>query len=447
MSFPSRRSEPYKAKKFWWARVKFLVRSQLNRFPLIKAPVIHIWRTSKLLFLRCKWKLVILTGSLTGTYSKELSVDKVYWISPQRIIYSSLREFNVHEFKGHVIGGDWDRLEKKFEDLDIYVGFRQVLIEGRDWSETVFYQRVLDELDGGHILWRCKNKSDFDRRCQDIELLFHEIEQEGYKSQRELLSSQQVHDSLRLEDEVTVNVGRCGDLLFSDGAHRLTIAKLLGIETIPVRIAVRHPEWMRFRKELLLYAERQGGKTYQSITHPDLDDVPAFHDCEDRYIMIQENMAARGGRLLDIGANLGYFCHRFEDEGFDCYALEDFPEHLHFLKQLRRAENKKFKVLAESALECQEIRNKSFNVVLALNIFHHFLKTKERYDRFIALLKNLHTDELFFESHLPDETQMQGAYRNYSPDEFVEFLVRNSRLRDAKLIGIAKDGRSLFRLY
>lgn len=243
MSLPSRR-EPYKPKKFRWIRAKFLAKSQLDRFPLIEALVIRIWRTGKWLFWKCRWKLV----TLTSTYSREIEVDKVYWVSPQRIIYSSLQEFNIYDFKGRIIGGDWDRLEKKFEDLDVYIAFKQVCLEGKDWSETVFYQRVLDELNRGHILWGCKDQSDLDQRCQDLESLFHRIKRGGYKSQRELLLSQKVSDPLQAEEEVTVNIGRDGDLLFSDGAHRLAIAKLLGIQKIPVKIAVRHPEWVRFRK-------------------------------------------------------------------------------------------------------------------------------------------------------------------------------------------------------
>lgn len=447
MNLPSRRV-PYKPMKFWLIRARFLVRSQLARFPLIEDPVIRIWRTGSFLLLKYEWKLVALIGTLTGIYDKALDVDKVCWVSPQRITYCSLREFWLQRFSGRVIGGDWDRLEKRFEDLDIYVAFRQVCMEGKDWTETVFYQRVLDGINGGQILWNCKDQHDLDQRCKYLESLFHKIKREGYKSQRELLSSQKTYDPLRVKDEVGVNIGRHGDLLFNDAAHRLAIAKLVGLQRIPMKITVRHPEWMRFRKEVIQYAKEMGGKTYQPLIHIDFDDIPAIHDdCDDRFIMIKQNMSVERGRLLDIGANLGYFCHRFEDEGFDCYAVEDFPIHLYFLKKLKRAENKEFRVIDRSVLECAEINNMYFDVILALNIFHHFLKTKESYDRFIHLLKNLKTRELFFVSHLTSEPQMQAAYKNCSPDEFAELLVQNSRLENIEFIGTAKDGRSLYKLY
>jgi hypothetical protein len=87
-----------------------------------------------------------------------------------------------------------------------------------------------------------------------------------------------------------------------------------------------------------------------------------------------------------------------------------------------------------------------FNIVLALNIFHHFLKTKESYEKFLCLLGHLQTDVLFFEPHLPDELGMQEGYRNYSPSDFVDFLLSNTTLTKAAIIGTAEDGRSLYRL-
>jgi len=442
----SSRSEPYKSTKRWCARVKAIIRSQLNRFPVIYLPTIRMFRTIRLLFFKCKWKLLTLTETYGG--ERTVDIDKVCWVSPQRIEYCSLREFDVYNFKGRTIAGDWDCLEKKFEDLDVFVALQQVCTEGKSWPDTIFYQRILDWIGRGEIAWDCRDKHDFDRRCKDLELLYEKIKCEGYKLQREILPSLNDYDPLMVDDdEVTVSVGRHGDLLFSNSAHRLAIAKLLAIKEIPIKIAARHPEWIAFRKELLLYAKEQGGKICQPITHPDLTDIPAFHDCDDIFTIIKENISAKRGCLLDIGADLGYSCHRFEDEGFDCYAVECCPQKLHFLKKLKRAESKKFNIIGQSVLECSEIRNIHFNVAFALNIFHHFLKTKESYQKLIELLENLQTEELFFEPHTPGETQMKGAYRDYAPDEFVRFILEFSRLENADFIGQAGDGRKIYKLY
>lgn len=446
-TLPESRSEPYRARRLWWARFRYSAKSKLKRHPLIGIPLARVWRLCKFLALRCRWQLARLIATLTGTYARGTDVERICWVSPQRITYCSLREFSINDFKGRVIGGDWDRLEKRFERLDINVALRKVCVEGEDWSGTAFYRRLVGKLDGGEVLWGCRDKSDLDHRCKGLESLFETIAREGYKSQDDLLMSQQINDPVQAMDEVTVSVGRHGDLLFSNGAHRLAMAKILGIERIPVIIAVRHPEWVRFREELLLYAEANGGKVPQPIRHPDLDDLPASNECEETFRLIKDSMSVRQGRLLDIGAKWGYYCHRFQDEGFDCCAVEDSQVNLYFLWKLRRAENKRFRTIAKSVLESPEVRNTQFSGVLALNVFHHFLKTRASYDGLVDLLRDLRTGELFFQPHATDEAQMQCAYKNYAADEFVEFLLEHSRLERAKCIGLTQDGRPLYRLY
>lgn len=238
---PVRRSAPYKSQGCDWGEgVKQFFLAHLERIPWLKTPVIRIWYAVRRLFWKCRWALV----RLTAPYDHTIDIDKVYWISPSRITYSALQEFNIRDFKGRVIGGDWDKLEKRFCELDIYQAFKEVCLEGRRWQETVFYQRSLEALAAGQILWECRNQSEFEQRCQRIEALFHTIQQEGYKSQAELIRTRSLYDPMQVDEEVIVSVGRHGDLLFSDGAHRLAIASLLGIPRIPVKIAVRHPVWV-----------------------------------------------------------------------------------------------------------------------------------------------------------------------------------------------------------
>ena len=447
MITPSMRSEPHRAEKLWWIKLRHRARLILGRFPLVETPIIIAWRKTRFVLWQLRSKIVLFIGYFLGTHDKTINVDKVYWISPQKIVYSSLKEFSIHHFKGRILGGEWDHLEKKFEDLDVYHAFKQVCIEGKDWIDTTFYQGELHKINKGCVLWGCRNESDLRNRCKDLERLFHDIKNTGYKSQYQLLQAHKGHDPRVLSEEITVSIGRDGDLLFSDGAHRLAIAKLLNIQKIPVKIAVRHSKWVSFRKELLLYAKDKGGKIYPPCTHPDLSDVPAFHDSESRFMMIQNNLTAKHGLLLDIGSSFGYFCHRFEDTGFYCYAVESLQETRHFLRKLRRSENKRFEIIDESILESRKVRQMAFDVVLALNIFHHFLKTEETYHKFVNLLKNLQMGELFFEPHDSDETQMQGAYKNYSPDEFVNLIIQNSKFENGNLIGVADDGRLLYKLY
>jgi 2-polyprenyl-3-methyl-5-hydroxy-6-metoxy-1,4-benzoquinol methylase len=441
MTQPPRR-EPYRAQNWKIIRFRAFAASILGRFPPLKRLAAHLY--DNLTILMYQWRVKRSSKRLMRGSGSELDIDKIYWVNPARISYASLKEFSIYKDKGKTIEGDWDKLEKRFEHLDVYIAFKERFVEGKDWEDTIFYQGVLHEISNGGLLWGCQNKSDLDRRCENLDALFQNIKNTGYKSRSEMLSLEEVHNPMQIEDEIAVNVGRHGDLLFNNGAHRFSVVKLLGIQRIPVKITVRHPQWVNFVSQILLFAKnRPAGKIYQPITHPDLQYLPASYDSEsdefNRFNMICKALSIEGGSLLDIGANWGYFCHKFEEIGFDCYAVENERLNVYFLEKLKRAENRHFKII--------DIEKLSFNVVLALNIFHHFLKDRTYYFKLIELLGKLKLKEMYFQPHHPGESQMIGAYQNYSEEEFVKFILEASRLTKAEFIGATGDGRKIYKLH
>jgi 2-polyprenyl-3-methyl-5-hydroxy-6-metoxy-1,4-benzoquinol methylase len=454
---PAKRSEPYKRKRTGWMRFKYAIRSRVVKYRTGEAIISKIWRPLKFVLWKIRWGLGSILQSRQAELTAPIDVDKVYRVSPQRIVFSALQEFNLHDFNGQILGGEWDQLEKRFDSLDLYLAIRQVCQDGKQWADTVFYQRNLAELQSGHADYGCQTERDLIEKCRRIEALYHDIRRDGYKPQTELLREGKVLDRMAAQEEVAVSIGRYGDLLFSDGAHRLAIAKLLAIPEIPVKIAVRHAEWARFRNELLFYGREdaitRGHGLYQPATHPDFADLPAVHACEPRFKLIAGNLSVNKGCLLDIGANLGYFCHRFEELGFECYAVENHPQTAYFLKRLARAENRSFKVITESIFDAQEARNAYFDVILALNIFHHFLKTRADYAKLADLLSVLHMGELIFETPAQSESPMDHAYKHFSPEEFVDFIMVHTGLKYAEFIGYDKEtgvihaGRPIYKIY
>ena len=202
------------------------------------------------------------------------------------------------------------------------------------------------------------------------------------------------------------------------------------------------------RDEILLYSKDQPtGEIYHPITHIDLQDIPSYHETEiSRFDIIQKNLSAKKGLLLDIGAHWGYFCHKFEEIGFDCYAVENEHIALYFLEKLKRAENRKFTIIPKSIFDYEDLKNKKFDVVLALNIFQHFLKSKESYQKLIDMLHKLQVKEMYFEPNAPKEFQNKNSYKNYSDEEFVKFILKNSKLNESQHIGTAEDGRKIYKL-
>ena len=146
---------------------------------------------------------------------------------------------------------------------------------------------------------------------------------------------------------------------------------------------------------------------------------------------------------------MGYFCHKLEDIGFECHAVEHIPDIAMATEKLRESEGKSFKVHTGNLYDLAyktPLKDKKFDVVLLLSVLHHSLKRKDDYARLITWLKTLDADEIFFEPHNADEEQMKTAYKNYNEDEFVQFILDNTTLNHASNIHQCDDGRNIYHL-
>jgi 2-polyprenyl-3-methyl-5-hydroxy-6-metoxy-1,4-benzoquinol methylase len=219
---------------------------------------------------------------------------------------------------------------------------------------------------------------------------------------------------------------------------------------VPVRIFVRHKKWQELRNFVISYLQNDdaAGLLYQPILHPDFLGIPIKPDnkCQETYDAIKSHLTKKNGIMLDIGANMGFFCHKFEDLGYQCYAIENDPNTFKILKRIRDAENKRFVVSRESIFETDVAKKIHFDLVLALNILHHFLKTKKLFYNLKKLLKVLDTDKMFFSAAHFREEQMRNAYQNYSEPRFVEFILKHTTLSKSEKILVGRGGRQVYKL-
>jgi len=171
--------------------------------------------------------------------SNQLDFDRIYWVAPRDVALCTPLEFHPLRYDGAVIDSDWDITDKRFEDLDVFRAFKTHFVDGVPWPETEFFKNTLRRISGGEVLWGCVNEEDLVERCAKIARLFDSICNNGYQPQtcnfRGFLGTHRM-------DEVSVNLSRNGELLFNNGAHRLALAKLLGVEKIPVRVTVCHSQ-------------------------------------------------------------------------------------------------------------------------------------------------------------------------------------------------------------
>lgn len=409
-----------------------------------------------------KGKLQFLKFQIMSSRSRKevadlYDVDQVYWVDVDRIKLSLDRPARDRLSKddsptvtpmlerGKVADGDWDLETIEFEDQDVSRAFQHRFEQGGEWRDTDFYRRVIRTINGGIPMWGCKTPEEFDVRCRRIDELYETIRDNGYQTQDRL--GEETYRPHGNEDEIQVHIGRDGDYIFADGRHRFCIAKLLKLDRVAVKVARRHKAWVDFRREILAHAAKQSsGMLYARLPHPDLEDIPAVHAGDDRFQMILDNLPVKSGSLLDIGAHWGYFCHRFEPLGFDCVASEYLPVNQYFIAKLRDAEKRKFRIIEDSILNYRE--GQHFDIVLALNIFHHFIKQEDEHDRLQSFLERLDADAMFFEAHSPDEQQFKGTnpYRNFNPAEFAAWVRKKGGFREHRLLGDTTAGRRLYLL-
>lgn len=191
---------------------------------------------------------------------------KVEWVDPESIKYMSRRKpcpYWKRRVKfGKVMGGDWDRQEKRFSESSIYQSMYQRYQLGMDWEETQKWEEVSPKTD--------KEVKSLMLYLDNIDKLYRTIKDEGFRTQEEILKPNEYpNEGLYLDhlNEITVDIGRNGILLFVDGRHRLAIAKILDLDKVPVVFLVRHIAWMEAR-------ERYCSNPPNEIpNHPDLRDL------------------------------------------------------------------------------------------------------------------------------------------------------------------------------
>ena len=401
-------------------------------------------------FWLVNWKISLKIKSIM----QSIDLGKVYWINPKKIEYSL--DENWHYLPKNFTCADNDKKNVhnwdlpgnliKFEERQSYEGYYQHFIEGKKWTETKFYQSVLDQMESGKFKWGCSSEEEFIKRCRQLDELYKDIENNGLKTQKILGNGEKLkHRGIReVRDEISIAIGRDGDLIHYDGQNRLAIAKILNLNQVPVKIYRRHKKWMKFRKKLFHYVKKEmNGRALEPLLHPDFSGIPSFWENR-RFEMIKKNISIKKGTLLDIGAHWGYFCHKFEEMGYYCTAFEENSENRYFLKKLKRAGNMNFKVIDQSIYDFKD--NLHFDIVLMLNLSHYLFEKKERYDQLVKLLRKMKTNKIYLQINTPLEMKEGSVHRNCFREDIINVILKNANLKNLDCIGEIKESK-IFKLY
>lgn len=214
--------------------------------------------------LRYSWK-----------YDSKISPFQIIWVDPNNIKKRQLphpRINNVAYTISAVESGQWDKRTEPIEKYDLYRSFKNHFIKEYEWEDTDWYNRILNNIKEGDVWYNCSTEEEFKWRCSHIDDLYTSIKKKGYLKQSDILEKNKgTHKWAKYcpeLHEVTVNIDRNGDFIFQEGRHRFSIARLLDLEEIPVRVNIRHAYWQQLRDKKI---KRDSSKCRHTLnTHPDL---------------------------------------------------------------------------------------------------------------------------------------------------------------------------------
>lgn len=147
-------------------------------------------------------------------------------------------------------------------------------------------------------------------------------------------------------------------------------------------------------------------------------------ECEFRYEAIRKVIKKlnRPIKVLDIGANMGYFSFRLAEEFDGLFVMVEGAETVSkaLLKLCKLNRNKKSILLKRSlTLECLKYlaKHETFDVVLALSIIHHF---EEPYNEVFEVLRTIGS-YLIFEPPIYEENTLNQERIRLEPIDFKKY--------------------------
>ena len=226
--------------------------------------------------LRCKVRRYACYGK-SATLSKfwfyGLRPDpfRTIWIDPELLVRPSYKPVPKKKYRvTSVVGGNWDQQTRDFKQNDLFVSMQLHFVDGLRWEDTPYYRMAVANITSGIPFWhQSKTIAELEARCTAIDELFDNIRRNGFLPPTGVEEITTGVASSCVPDGVKVAFGRTGTPLHITGRHRLSIALILNLKTIPVQVAVRHSEWERFRSHSRRAARRRVGS--ESVNHPDLE--------------------------------------------------------------------------------------------------------------------------------------------------------------------------------
>ncbi|WP_415054175.1 hypothetical protein [Halopseudomonas sp.] len=143
------------------------------------------------------------------------------------------------------------------------IGFREHFVLGVEWKETTLFKQYEQELLKKPNVQGCRDMHELIRLYEEkYDALYHQLALEGIKSARHNVDIEPIYIYIHGDGRFVYTSG---------GNHRLNMAKVLGLKSVPVLVRGRHAEWQRIRDEYQTLGLSAFEQKYPSLVeHPDL---------------------------------------------------------------------------------------------------------------------------------------------------------------------------------
>jgi len=218
---------------------------------------------------------------------------QIIYVDPNKIthkLWPHLKDTEpVSKYKKEILGGSWDlapKINKRWynpneishdervllslENYALYNSIREHLTEDVPWEDTDWFRYVKNN--PGNLKGEYTNIELAYKQFEKVDRLFSDMQNSGYTKQSDLGESLIYPEY----DEITVHIGRDGDLFKAPGGrHRLILAQILGFEKIPVYVHIRHKKWQKIRLAIrnMNHQSELNTDARQYLSHPDIISV------------------------------------------------------------------------------------------------------------------------------------------------------------------------------
>jgi len=181
------------------------------------------------------------------------------WLSRQGLEYRK-----IYKTANSVIDGAfWEHVQPVTGKNVKLIGFREHFVMGVAWQETSLFKHYEQELLENPSVQGCSNMNELIYLYEEkYDVLYQQLALEGIKSSRHNTDIEPIYIYIHADGSFVYTSG---------GNHRLNMAKVLGLKTIPVLIRGRHAEWQQVRDEYQTLGLSAFEQKYPSLeNHPDL---------------------------------------------------------------------------------------------------------------------------------------------------------------------------------